>query len=108
MKPLTRVVLLEEKRMLRESLSLIVRGDPALELLGSHSELEEARSACQLDRPDVILVDLDLASGGSIQALQTLKESAPGASLLVITDEGDEKFLSSAESIGAAGLFSKS
>src|SRR5437867_5523044 len=105
---LSRVVLLETKRMLRETLSLIIERDPGLELIGSHAELDEARAACEREQPDVILVDPDLAGGGGIEAIRRLQTAAPEASFLVITDEENAEVLSAAESLGAAGFYSKS
>lgn len=102
-----RVLLVEDHRLLAQSLTMALRaeGIEAAEApLGSH---EAILTAARVGRYEVILLDLDLGQGlgDSLSLLEPLQ--ATGARVVMLTAVTDQERLAECVEAGAIGLISK-
>jgi DNA-binding NarL/FixJ family response regulator len=65
-----------------------------------------ATEVCRL-RPDVVLIDLALASGDALEAIQTIHQECPDVDVLVVTRELDPERALQAIEAGAVGYVCK-
>jgi DNA-binding NarL/FixJ family response regulator len=78
-----RLVVIEDNRLLREGLTVLLREQPDITVVASLSNGEALIRARRL-KPDVILLDIILRSGTSLRLVQSIKSVHPEAKIIVI------------------------
>jgi DNA-binding NarL/FixJ family response regulator len=85
-----RVLIVEHNALLRNGLSLLIQGQPDLELVGVTGSCTEAVDLFAEHRPDVTLMDLDLPDSAGITSLRRILKKDPSACVLgLLTYEED-------------------
>jgi two-component system, NarL family, nitrate/nitrite response regulator NarL len=102
-----RVMVVDDHPVVRDGVVLLLRGDPALTVVGS---AESGRSA--LDRaaelgPDLVLLDLRLPDMLAPEVVAGLRERVPAARVVVFTAHGDHHGVRAALDAGAHGALLK-
>ena len=86
-----RVLCVDDHRIVRDGISLIISRQPDMEVVGSAASGEEAVELFRQCRPDVTLMDLQLGTMGGVDAIRAIKAQAPDARIVVLTMySGDE------------------
>src|SRR5215471_13899902 len=86
-----RVMCVEDHRIVRDGIALIINHEPDMEVVGSCATGEEAVALYQTCRPDVTLMDLRLGAMSGVDAIRAIRREDPGARIVVLTMyEGDE------------------
>lgn len=82
-----RVLVVEEDNFFRQSLALVLKWHTALKESVEANSLAEARHtlADSIHKPDLAVVDLDLASADGFELIEELRTSAPDVAVLAIT-----------------------
>jgi two-component system, NarL family, response regulator len=89
--PKIRVLCVDDHRIVREGIALIVGRQPDMEVVGSAASGEEAVELFRGCRPDVTLMDLQLGSMSGVEAIRVIRRDAPAARIVVLTMyQGDE------------------
>src|SRR5688500_13406425 len=100
--PRIRVLCVDDHRIVREGLTLIIGREPDMEVVGSASSGEESVDLYGRLRPDVTLMDLQLGSMSGVQAIRSIRRLLPAARIVVLTIfQGDEDIYRALEA-GAA------
>lgn len=100
--PRIKVLCVDDHRIVREGLTLIIGRQPDMEVVGSASSGEESVQLFGRLRPDVTLMDLQLGSMSGVQAIRSIRRLAPAARIVVLTMfQGDEDIYRALEA-GAA------
>ncbi|MCO1655061.1 response regulator [Pseudonocardia humida] len=102
-----RVMVVDDHPVVRDGVALLLRGEPALVVVGS---AESGRSA--LDRapglaPDLVLLDLRLPDMLAPEIVAGLRERVPAARVVVFTAHGDHHGVQAALDAGAHGALLK-
>ena len=86
-----RVMCVEDHRIVREGIALIINQEADMEVVGSCASAEEAVSVYRSCRPDVTLMDLRLGKMSGVDAIKAIRKEHPDARIVVLTMyEGDE------------------
>ena len=86
-----RVMCVEDHRIVREGLALIINQEPDMKIVGSCATVDEAIELYRTVRPDVTLMDLRLGSASGVDAIKAIRRENPEARIIVLTMyEGDE------------------
>ncbi|HUR35610.1 MAG TPA: response regulator transcription factor [Vicinamibacterales bacterium] len=86
-----RVLCVEDHRIVREGLALIINQEPDMKVVGSCATVDEAIELYRTVRPDVTLMDLRLGSASGVDAIKAIRKENPDARIIVLTMyEGDE------------------
>jgi DNA-binding NarL/FixJ family response regulator len=85
------ISIVEDQRALRESLAEWLGNAPGIKCLGAYATAEEALKGIPVQKPDVVLMDINLPGMNGIQCVARLKEILPKTQILMLTtyDEGD-------------------
>jgi DNA-binding NarL/FixJ family response regulator len=102
-----KVMVVDDHPVVRDGVALLLRGEPALTVVGS---AESGRSA--LDRapglaPDLVLLDLRLPDMLAPEVVAGLRELVPTARVVVFTAHGDHHGVQAALDAGAHGALLK-
>jgi len=89
--PAIRVMCVEDHRIVREGLALIINQEPDMKIVGSCATVDEAIELYRTLRPDVTLMDLRLGTASGVDAIKAIRRENPDARIIVLTMyEGDE------------------
>jgi two-component system NarL family response regulator len=86
-----RVLCVDDHRIVRDGIALIINRQPDMEVVGTAASGEEAIERFRQCRPDVTLMDLQLGTMGGVDAIRAIKATSPAARIVVLTMySGDE------------------
>ena len=89
--PAIRVMCVEDHRIVREGLALIINQEPDMKIVGSCATVNEAIELYRTVPPDVTLMDLRLGTGSGGDAIKAIRADNAEARIIVLTMyEGDE------------------
>jgi two-component system response regulator NreC len=101
------VVLADDHAAMRKSLRTLLDGEADLRVVGETDSLQSVIRHVQARRPDVLVLDLGLSSGRSLEMVSELHAKAPDTRLVVLTANDDPGFVRAALDSGAHGLVLK-
>ncbi len=102
-----RVLVVDDHAVVREGLRAFLELQVGIEVVGEAADGEEALTAADRLRPDVVLLDLVMPRLEGVRALRALRERLPGARVIVLTSFLDDDKLLPALRAGAAGYLLK-
>jgi two-component system response regulator NreC len=102
-----RVVLADGHAQMRRSLRLLLDGEEDVEVFAEASDLDSAVRHVQGDRPQVLVLDLSMPDGSSIEAIGQLRERVPETQIVALTMEDNPVFAQRALAAGALGFVVK-
>lgn len=102
-----RVLLAEDQRTLRESLAESLSLQPDLEVVAQAGNGQQALDLARVQRPDVVLTDINMPVMDGITATRRLKEELPETAVVILTIYGDDDNLFNALKAGAVGYILK-
>ena len=90
-RPAIRVMCVEDHRIVREGLALIINQEPDMTIVGACATGDEAVAMYRTAKPDVTLMDLRLGATSGVDAIKAIRKDDPNARIIVLTMyEGDE------------------
>lgn len=102
-----RILLADSHASMRESLRALINRQPDMEVVG---EVENGRIMSQLSRsfkPDVVVMDVDIADQKGTDAVRRLTDSAPGMKILALSMHSNQQFVDEMINAGARGYLLK-
>lgn len=102
-----RVLLIDDQRLMRAGLHLLIDSKPGLKVVGEAGNRAEALALAASEQPDVILLDLDMGNENGLEFLPELLTVTYGAKVIVLTGLHDQQFHLRAAQLGALGLVLK-
>ena len=102
-----RIVLAEDHRVVRRGLQLVLDGEPDLEVVAQAGTVAGARALVREHAPHVLVLDLNMPGGSSLEAIPALRAEAPDTQIVVLTMEADLVLVRAVQSAGALGYVIK-
>lgn len=102
-----RVLVVDDHSVVRTGLRLIIQGSPGLSIVGEAANRDEALTLASRERPDIILLDLDLGGESGVAIISELLAAAPEARVIILTGLRDPEVHRKAAMLGAMGVVSK-
>lgn len=106
-KHMIRVVLFEDNKSFRQSLSLYLAGSDEVFMCASFGDAEGCVSKIKRYKPDVVLMDIQMPGISGIEALQEIKAALPDTKVLIQTVFDDDHRVFAAICAGANGYVLK-
>jgi DNA-binding NarL/FixJ family response regulator len=101
------VSIVEDNRGTRESLKELLGRAKTLQCVGVHPNAEEALRRIPEDRPDVVLMDINLPGMSGIECVARLKARSPGTQVLMLTTYEESDLIFDSLRSGASGYLLK-
>jgi len=102
-----RVVLADDHILMRRSLRLLLDGEEGIEVIAEADNLASAVRHVHGHKPHVLVLDLRMPGGSSIETISKLRERAPDTQVVVLTMEDNPVFAQRALASGALGFVLK-
>jgi DNA-binding NarL/FixJ family response regulator len=100
-------MMVDRDRLVREGLRMLMLGDPGLQLVAEAESGADALALATREKPDVILLALDLGPERGVDILPGLLTAAPNSRVLVLTHVKDPEEQRKAMLLGAMGVIEK-
>lgn len=104
--PIT-VVIADDQPLVRTSLALILRSDPAVEVVAEAADGEQAVASALRLRPDIVLMDIRMPVLDGVQATARIAASLPGTRVLALSTFDMDEYVVAALRAGASGFLPK-
>jgi len=98
------VVLADSHALMRRGLRLLLDGEDDVEVVGEAEDLASVVRLVEGDQPQVLLLDLSMPGGSSVEAISRLRERVPATQVVALTMEDDPVFAQRALAAGAVGF----
>jgi DNA-binding NarL/FixJ family response regulator len=101
------VAIVEDDARIRESLAVLLKGVDGFRCVGSHGSAEEALRVVPAEKPDIVLMDINLPQMSGIECVGKLKAKLPDLQILMLTVYDDSEMIFQALTAGASGYIVK-
>lgn len=102
-----RILLVDDHTIIREGLCDLIKSRPGMAVVGDAGTRADALRIASRERPDVIVLDLDLGEESGLDLLPELLEAVGEASVVVLTGTRDVRQRDRAMELGARGVVLK-
>lgn len=101
------VSIVDDEKGLRDSIATFINGSPGFRCVSTYSSAEEALNKLPTDKPEVVLMDINMAGMSGIECVQRLKAAAPELQVVMLTVYEDTDKIFKALAAGATGYLLK-
>ncbi len=107
--PKKRVLIVEDDSEIRSSFTMIVDSSQNFTVVNGYSNCEDAIKHLHTDKPDIVLMDVELPGGmNGIKGTKIIKEKSPKSDIIMVTVYEDSEMVYEALKSGASGYITKS
>jgi DNA-binding NarL/FixJ family response regulator len=92
---------------MRRSLRLLLSAELRVEVVAESDELSTVARCVSDYRPDVLVIDLSMSNGTSLEVIRRLRDVAPDTQIVVLTMDESRVFAEEANDAGALGFVIK-
>ncbi|MCS7089160.1 MAG: response regulator transcription factor [Verrucomicrobiota bacterium] len=104
---MTKIAIVEDNRVIRESLTEFVEADPEFRVVCACCSAEEALRLIPKHRPEIVLMDIQLPQQSGIECTALLKQQMPEVQIIMVTVYEDTDRIFKALRAGACGYLLK-
>ena len=101
------VSIVEDNDQLRGTLARVINRADGFRCLSQYPDAEAAVEALPRDRPDVVLMDINLPGMNGVECVRRLKQLAPDSLVIMLTVYEDTENIFNALAAGASGYLLK-
>ena len=102
-----RVVIADDHAVVRRGLRQLLDAEEGFEVVAEASDLEGARRYVRGHGPDVLVLDLNMPGGSSLDGIPEIRGECPGTQIVVLTMQDEPAYARHALSAGALGYVLK-
>jgi two-component system response regulator NreC len=103
----TTVVIADDHTVVRQGLRLLIDNEAGLQVVAEAGTVPDTERLARAHRPTVLVLDLNMPGGSSLEAIPRLREDAPDTAIVVLTMQDDPAFARKALQAGARGFVLK-
>jgi DNA-binding NarL/FixJ family response regulator len=104
---MTRVVVVEDHTLVRQSLVKTINAEEGFEVAGEAGRGDEGLALIAKLSPDVVLLDITMPGGNGLEVAAQMRTAAPNTRFLFLTMHDDDASISKAIALGADGYVLK-
>lgn len=103
-----KVFVVEDSPQVRDRLLDMLDSIDGVDAIGSADRADAAVARILAERPDAVILDINLAQGSGLDVLRAVHQTAPGVEIWMHTNFADEPYRTVCRRLGAARFFDKS
>src|SRR5918993_191135 len=101
------IVLADDHAVVRSGLRMLLEAEADIEVVAEAGDVDAAKRYTLGYKPTVLVLDLNMPGGSSLEAIPKIAEASPGTSVVVLTMQDDPAFAREALQAGAKGYVLK-
>jgi two-component system, NarL family, response regulator NreC len=102
-----RIVLADDHTVVRSGLRMLLESEQGFEVVAEASDVDGARRYVRGHHPSVLVLDLNMPGGSSLEAIPVIREEFPETQIVVLTMQQEPAFAREALGAGALGYVLK-
>ena len=102
-----KVMLVDDEQLIRSGLKIMLETYPDIEVIHQAGNGREAFECCQIEVPDVVLMDIRMPISTGIEGTKLIKEAYPDVKIVMVTTFQDTEYIVEAMQYGASGYLLK-
>jgi len=102
-----RIVLADDHAVVRSGLRMLLDAESDFEVVAEASDVDAAKRYVRGHHPRVLVLDLNMPGGSSLEAIPVIREESPDTQIVVLTMQQEPAFAREALSAGALGYVLK-
>jgi NarL family two-component system response regulator LiaR len=102
-----RVVVADDHKVVRAGIRELLADEPDIEVVGEARNGHEAVELALAQRPDVVVMDINMPELSGVEATRQIRAAAPAVRVLVLTAYQDDPYFSGLLDAGASGYILK-
>ena len=102
-----RMILADDHAVVRSGLRMLLDSESDFEVVAEASNIEDARRYVRGHHPKVLVLDLNMPGGSSLEAIPAIREESPDTEIVVLTMQQEPAFAREALRAGALGYVLK-
>ena len=102
-----RLILADDHAVVRSGLRMLLDSESDFEVVAEASNIEDTRRYVRGHHPKVLVLDLNMPGGSSLEAIPTIREESPDTEIVVLTMQQEPAFAREALRAGALGYVLK-
>src|SRR3954447_13363296 len=103
----TTIVIADDHAVMRSGLKMLLEAEEELEVVAEAGDVEETIRKLKAYKPDVLLLDLHMPGGPSLQFIPEMREASAGTRIVVLTMQNSPGYVREALRAGAIGYVTK-
>jgi two-component system response regulator NreC len=107
MTEVTKLVLADDHSVVRAGLRLLLEAEDGWQVVAEAGNVPDAIRLTRAHRPHVLVLDLNMPGGSSLEAIPVIMEATPATHIVVLTMQDDPEFARQAMSAGVAAFVLK-
>ena len=105
--PPINIVIIEDDHVLLQTYRSLLEGEDGFSVTGTYTSVEKAEKYLAINKPDVILLDIQLPGINGIDAIPMIKKLLPRVQIIILTVFEFEQQIFQALQNGASGYLTK-
>jgi two-component system, NarL family, response regulator NreC len=101
------IVLADDHAVVRSGLRMLLEAEQNIEVVAEAGDVDAARRSVLGYKPNVLVLDLNMPGGSSLEAIPAMIDSSPATAIVVLTMQEDPAFAREALRAGATGYVLK-
>jgi two-component system response regulator NreC len=101
------IVLADDHAVVRSGLRMLLEAEPGFAVLAEAGDIDSARRYVRGHHPAVLVLDLNMPGGSSVEAIPEMRAEAPDTHIVVLTMQEEPAFARQALAAGATGYVLK-
>ena len=102
-----KVMLVDDEQLIRSGLKIMLETYPDIEVIHQAGNGREAFECCQMEVPDVVLMDIRMPVSTGIEGTKLIKEAYPEVKIVMVTTFQDTEYIVEVMQYGASGYLLK-
>jgi DNA-binding NarL/FixJ family response regulator len=102
-----RVILVEDHRLVRAGIRILLESVPGIEVVGEALDGREAIELVEKRQPDIVLMDITMPGMNGLDATARIAKEAPRTRVIILSMHSTEEYVVQALRAGAAGYLLK-
>ncbi|MBL7738974.1 MAG: response regulator transcription factor [Chitinophagaceae bacterium] len=101
------IILADDHKLIRDSWSFILNSDPRFTVTGETSNGDEAVNAVKKLKPDIVLMDVNMAPLNGFEATKLIAKYSPGSKVIAVSMHTMPAYAKRMMQVGAMGYVTK-
>jgi len=106
MKKIT-IAVVDDHKLIRQMWTKMFAHNSEIEITGESGILDEAIEMIKIKRPDIVLLDINLAQGSGLDAVPLIRKFSPGTRIIAVSMHNQPAYAKKMLQLGAKGYVTK-
>ena len=102
-----RIVIADDHSVVRRGLRQLLENEEGLEVVAEAVDVESARRYTRGHKPDVLVLDLNMPGGSTLEAIPAIRQESPDTRIVILTMQNEPAYAREALGAGVLGYVLK-